>query len=144
MGECGCGATNLLAKFPGPDGVMYGLEVYPGCRYCGTPIGVVMHRFDPSAKHGEDMEEFFFGVPDMPFQGYGNPDFEWSWSEAAVMLVDPETIFNGLEQQQEEFDSEVILAFEQENLRSLMQDQVRSSLSHWVNRVTDQDPGEAP
>lgn len=51
MGSCGCSDYGGGLKFPGPPGFVYVLEVYPGCNDCGTPAGVVIHKFSES---GED------------------------------------------------------------------------------------------
>ena len=48
MCECGCGETNGLVRVPGPEGVWHIVEVYPGCRDCGTDwaLGLVEARED--------------------------------------------------------------------------------------------------
>jgi hypothetical protein len=45
MGACGCGDTRVDVKLPGPDGITYGIQVYAGCDYCGTPAGIIVYRF---------------------------------------------------------------------------------------------------
>lgn len=45
MGECGCGNFSGDLTFPAPDGDVYVLDVYTGCADCGTPAGVILHRF---------------------------------------------------------------------------------------------------
>lgn len=47
MGECGCGDFVGDFKFPGPGKDIYVLDVYPGCRDCDTPAGIVIYRFTP-------------------------------------------------------------------------------------------------
>lgn len=46
MGECGCGQENVAFRFDGPEGVTYGLEVYPGCHYCGNGPAVTLYRIE--------------------------------------------------------------------------------------------------
>lgn len=97
MGECGCGATDIAVQLPGPGDVKYGIEIYPGCRYCATPAGIVVHRFDPSASNGADVgEDLFLHAPEAEFHGYGNPDFEWALSEFAMPVLSSEGLMDAL------------------------------------------------
>lgn len=97
MGECGCGATDIMLQFPGPEGIKYGLEVYPSCHYCGTPAGIVLHRLDSNAENGVEEGGFFFDrAPEAEFLGYGPDSFEWALSELSVPVVDPEGLAKAL------------------------------------------------
>lgn len=97
MGECGCAADTPLVQFPGPEGVTYSLEVYPGCHYCSTPAGVVVRRVDRSKANGVDVgEDHLEHVPEATFHGYGSPDFEWAMSEFAVPVVNAGDLFEAL------------------------------------------------
>jgi hypothetical protein len=65
MGQCGCSDTNPLYRFPGPDGVHYGIEIYPSCHYCVTPVGVTIYRFD-----NDGAREWLEYVDEAPFMPY--------------------------------------------------------------------------
>ena len=70
MCECGCGAFGGGFRFPGPDGIVYLLELYPGCGDCDTPAGVIIHRYQDT----EEQREWFGDQPEMPFIDFqGNP-----------------------------------------------------------------------
>lgn len=45
MCECACGNIEGQLRFPAPDGDVYILDIYPGCRDCDTPAGVTIYRF---------------------------------------------------------------------------------------------------
>lgn len=45
MGACGCGDFRGDFRFPAPDGDIYVLDMYSGCRDCHTPAGIVVYRF---------------------------------------------------------------------------------------------------
>ena len=49
MGECGCGQDCPEVRIDGADGYHYGIELYPGCRYCDTPVAVTIHRYGDEA-----------------------------------------------------------------------------------------------
>lgn len=76
MGECGCGDYAGEYKFPGPEGVMYSVGIYPACPYCYLPRTVVVYR------HKADDDLFLPDVPDLPLQGYP-PDPEGVEAEFA-------------------------------------------------------------
>ncbi|MDX1527023.1 MAG: hypothetical protein R3337_00260 [Gammaproteobacteria bacterium] len=67
MGECGCGNTHPDFRFPGPPGVVYGVQFYQGCRDCDTPAGVIFYRWDEN-----DDAEWFEGVPELPFRPFSD------------------------------------------------------------------------
>lgn len=61
MGACGCGDYAAFARFPGPDGITYAVEIYPSCPDCRTPIGVTIYRHDESDPHWwRDLPEIEF------------------------------------------------------------------------------------
>ncbi len=43
MGECGCGDMNVWKAFRIAPNTYLLIEKYLGCRYCGTPLGTVIH-----------------------------------------------------------------------------------------------------
>lgn len=45
MCECGCGEFQRGWSFEGPEGIIYVIEFYRGCKDCGTSVGVVIHKF---------------------------------------------------------------------------------------------------
>lgn len=59
MGACGCGDFRGDLRFPGPGGDVYVIDLYHGCDYCGTPAGIVLHRFTPdeAVRWGVDQAE---------------------------------------------------------------------------------------
>lgn len=65
MGECGCGNFSAKWKLPGPNGVLYAIEVYPGCSYCDNPAGVVVYRV-----RTDDDAFDVAGLPELPIQVY--------------------------------------------------------------------------
>jgi hypothetical protein len=65
MGACGCADTSPEIRLPGPEGVHYGIEIYPGCQYCYTPAGVVVYRFDD-----DEAEIWLMGTEEAEFQTY--------------------------------------------------------------------------
>lgn len=65
MGACGCGDYHGGLKFPGPRGVVYTIEIYPGCSDCDAPAGVTLHRFVGK----EDVEWHDHDEP-VPFYNY--------------------------------------------------------------------------
>lgn len=77
MGECGCGDYAGEYKFPGPEGVMYSVGIYPECPYCQAPRSLVVYR------HSADDDLFLPDVSPLPFQPYGQePDGlegEFAW-----------------------------------------------------------------
>ena len=86
MGECGCSEPNYLRRFPGPDGLVYALEIYPGCPYCHTPVGITIYclnQEEQNANWGEDEE--------------GPPELEWmeisdGYAMAAIAVLDPDIL----------------------------------------------------
>jgi rRNA maturation endonuclease Nob1 len=49
---------------PGPDGLTYVLEIYPGCEYCGHEVGLTVHRYT-----NHDIEEWQLeNLKEMTFQ----------------------------------------------------------------------------
>jgi hypothetical protein len=64
--ECGCGEFSPSYQFAGPDGLTYTLSIYPGCKDCETPAGVVINRMTP-----EDVSEWdVASVPQLPIVAY--------------------------------------------------------------------------
>jgi hypothetical protein len=47
---CECGCANIIGhlRFPAPDGDVYILDFYPGCRDCDTAAGITIYRFTPA------------------------------------------------------------------------------------------------
>lgn len=64
MGQCGCGDTSPNYKIAGHDGLIYTFQVYPGCRYCSTPAGIVISQYEPDDHH---WAEYATPLPIDPF-----------------------------------------------------------------------------
>lgn len=102
MGECGCGATVLDYKFPGPEGIAYGIEIYSGCHYCHTPAGVVLHRYTAEDDWAQD---FLEGVPDAPFQGFqGETE---GWGEVALPVVSNKGLIASINKNLQDYNVEL-------------------------------------
>lgn len=78
MGACGCGDTYgdyLLSRrdYGSIDGrtEFVTIEVYPGCRYCATAPGVVLHKYEFTAENPE--HQFVADLPPVPWNAAG-PD----------------------------------------------------------------------
>lgn len=84
MGECGCGETSPHAVLEGPGENTYGIQVYPGCHYCHTPIGVEVYRFGP-----EFAEDFFQYVEPLTIQAYGD---DTTNGVGTLILIDPDRV----------------------------------------------------
>ena len=85
MGQCGCGDTTPDYQFPGPDGVIYAIQIYQSCHDCQSPAGVEIYRFDPNS---EDTEDWVRGVPELDFMGYPHDDTRDA--QAFISVLDPE------------------------------------------------------
>ena len=80
MGACGCGDYQGEFQFPGPDGSIYSLAIYPGCDDCDQGPGIVIHR------HVTEQGKVSWGARDqlaLPFHEFGDGD-----GEAAVPILD--------------------------------------------------------
>jgi len=67
MGACGCGDFHGEYQFPGPGDVVYAIGLYPSCKYCDTPAGVTLYRFDNGDHEMFDVQH----IPPMEFTDYG-------------------------------------------------------------------------
>jgi hypothetical protein len=67
MCECGCSSRGPDFRFAGPQGLTYGLEIYPGCKDCEAPIAVAITRYTR-----EDFE--MFGLKHVPLLKFKNND----------------------------------------------------------------------
>ena len=52
MGACGCGDFYADKVYKLPSGTWVAIQLYPGCRDCDTPLGVMVHVFN--AKGAKD------------------------------------------------------------------------------------------
>lgn len=57
MCECGCGELNPIAKIAAGDGKWLMLEVYPGCRDCGTSWQLTIQEFAEDDEWDADLVE---------------------------------------------------------------------------------------
>ena len=96
MGECGCGATELNYQLKGPEGITYGIEVYSGCHDCGTPAGVVIHRFGGEDEWEADLLEY---VPELPIVGYKTS----IGGQAAITVISPEGLVASINKNLDEY-----------------------------------------
>jgi hypothetical protein len=68
MGSCGCGEPSGLVRLSGPNGTWYGLEVYTGCRDCGTDPTLAIYTM----VEGEDyVWDEWERVPEIVFGEHG-------------------------------------------------------------------------
>jgi len=79
MCECGCGSIAPDVKLPGPDGTFYTITVDPGCKDCGTPVGVIIGRLSAA----DATEEYNRDLPDAKFN---------TLDEVCVVAMDPEVL----------------------------------------------------
>jgi len=83
MCECGCGEFVPFAQFPGPEGIVYALGIYPPCdNGCDTPAGVVLSRFRAGSR---DAKHILRGVRQVQFQG----DLDLAWAERFIAVLHP-------------------------------------------------------
>ena len=78
MGECGCGDLQPHKVLKVGDKLLI-VEVYDGCHYCDTPIGVALHLATPEWAKDWGIEA----------DGTLEPD-EYGWAEIAFPLIDPQ------------------------------------------------------
>lgn len=90
MGACGCGDYAADFKLPGPDGIVYAIEVRTPCDYCSTPAGVVLHRFTATGAKEWGADK----LPEFVFPKSGDRDYEDSSRGLAV--VDPSLLWAAL------------------------------------------------
>ncbi len=89
MGQCGCGDYHPEFQFPGPDGSVYTLEIYDSCRYCETPMGVVVTHHRKLTDENDDYA--VRELPLLPFTDLGDS------LSASVPLVDPNCLLKVME-----------------------------------------------
>ncbi len=63
MCECGCSMGNPTYRLQGPAGVCYVIELYPGCRNCSAPPGMVIKRIHKNHDNRDELAE----IPHLPF-----------------------------------------------------------------------------
>lgn len=80
MCECGCVGMGPKYKLPGPIGTTYTIQVYPGCRDCGTPIGLVVSHFAAEVANDHAIEDVAPMKLEEVFSGH---------SEAAITILHP-------------------------------------------------------
>lgn len=129
MGTCGCSDTDLMFRFPGPEGVTYGVQIYPSCDYCSTPAGVDIHRF------ADDSEEAVWveNVPDAPWLPYDGE--EPTNAIMSIPVVDPEKLAEAMTAHYEEsaaYDGdETSREIAEEDMRYALPDAVHKTLAEW-------------
>lgn len=118
-GQCGCSDFNAQHKFAGPDGYTYALEVTQGCDGCGTPAGVIIHRFDRKTADQWDVGE----LPELPFRGFNeataneSAEYYQPIADPALILEELRKIAKANEEQEDEEDictADELLDFEGE------------------------------
>ena len=91
MGECGCGQEMIELVFPGPDGSKYGIEVYPGCHYCGNGTAVTLYQM------GAD-EEIFHEIAgearEVEWVDHGYNDLRSS----VIPIITPEALVESMQE----------------------------------------------
>lgn len=68
MGSCGCGEPNGLVRLRGPGETWYGVEIYPGCRDCGSNPALAIYTMTEGEEYAWDEWEH---VPVAEFNQYG-------------------------------------------------------------------------
>lgn len=68
MGQCGCGDFSAWWQMPGPDAIVYAVELYGGCEDCDTPVAVRLYRMD------EDRDFWVDDLPEIPIMSYAPAD----------------------------------------------------------------------
>lgn len=79
MGQCGCADTSMVRRFPGPDGIIYGLELKPPCTNCGARALVIVTRL-----RDKDDQWWAEGVPEL----FTDPAHQ----EAVIPVLEIETV----------------------------------------------------
>ena len=119
MGACGCGDFNGLFKFKGPGKSWYTLEIYGGCEYCDTPIGVILTKF----KTTEALAVFGIAeLPDAPFEAVDDE------KQVSIPILDVEDIKKRLKQGGMD-------AFEVDELEALQRGEISRLVHNTVNLI---------
>jgi hypothetical protein len=127
MGECGCSSTDVTYRLPGPPGVHYGIEIYPSCNYCFTPVGLVVHRFDD-----ENAEMWMSGIAEPDFQGYEGVE------EVLLPIIDAEHLAAALGEWREEDDERTLRRLASE-FHQVLSDAVWRTADAWHRMVSDKE-----
>jgi len=65
MCECGCSSCGEFWKLPGPKGIFYIIQKYPGCKGCSAPCGIDIQKIGKENPdydfHNETKELKFYG-----------------------------------------------------------------------------------
>lgn len=93
MGACGCGDYHGGLKFLGPRGVVYTIEIYPGCSDCSAPAGITLHRFADK----EDIDWHEHDEP-VPFYNYEGKVTDKGSATYSIPLLDPNAVRKQLHQ----------------------------------------------
>lgn len=88
MGQCGCGDFYPDFKLPGPDGILYAIQLYRGCHECHTPVGVIVSRLKGDEIETWDAQE----LPDLEFN-----EISESYHEALLPVVEPTVVAKHLD-----------------------------------------------
>lgn len=126
MGECGCGDTSPDFRFPGPDGITYAIQLYPGCDYCGTPIGIIVYRFGPGSEFWHEH------LPEPPWRRYSPTTVD---ADFMVPIVDDETLAASIVEHTG--DKGFAEDDDYENLSDALADELQHALAHAVCSVFD-------
>jgi hypothetical protein len=73
MGECGCMSCGTFYKLPIKGAVFYLIHLYPGCRNCVAPPGIVIRSMKP---HTDDFD-YWRNTPELPSMPAGG-SVEWT------------------------------------------------------------------
>ena len=57
MGQCGCGDFSGDFKFKGPKGITYVLQVYPPCKECDNPAGMIIYSMNEEDCRTRDVDD---------------------------------------------------------------------------------------
>jgi hypothetical protein len=128
-----------MYRFPGPEGVTYGVQIYPSCHYCSTPAGVDLYRFGP-----DEADEWLDGVEEAPFVPYSNDDRVNA--QLAIPVVDPEKLAEAMSHHYEEAAAEdgdeTSREIAEEDMRHVLPDAVYKTLEEW-HRLPTAPPNQA-
>jgi hypothetical protein len=126
MGECGCCDPTWLYQFPGPDGVVYLLDIHSGCSYCHTPASVNIYRL------GREAQEDYLGdqsgsqsPPELEFYDIGDFDI------ASIPVLDPDILERIAVGRVDDPNEKVLVKVVLEDIHT---DVVDATVSSWMAR----------
>ena len=68
MGECGCAYMNVGYRLVGGKDFFYVVQMYPGCRNCTAPPGIIIRRIGKD----HDERDYLKHLPELPAMKLGD------------------------------------------------------------------------